>query len=803
MKRNFQLTALAIAVTLSATGAYADNVISDIDNVIVNVDTNDGGFGAFSVVKGVSAPVTLISSDVNRTTIANQGGNSLTVDSLAGVTVNVQTSTVLAGGAAVAGQDLIIPTVNAGFANTTQTFNQNRIDTEVGQVRNVGTQIYDQNKLQFGSSEQTGDQSRTTPQSATATYDANGVIVAGSLNGPVLGATVDNGFVPTSVNKVQELTLGRNNINDDYALNITKTDNGNLTATTVAASGISTGAITLNGADLATTIVNSDAATLASANQNTANTAAAIRSELAAGDNATLASANQTTANTATAIRSELAAGDVATLASANQNIADTATVLRAQQVAGDAATLASANQTTASTATTLRAQQVAGDTATLASANQTTASTAAALRSDISTRVTTNALEVNGPTNLNGPVTINNVSATTTVDQAGTPVTVPSFGTALDAEGRPTTLVQNREKTDIVTVDSTTQNYNQNNLTFSSKVEKGSIKTNETFTAGITYDANGVATYGQNTPLGVTADPQLEVVSEDTIILGKESASGSNGLIVRNKDANGVSTSTALTAAGIATTGNLSVDGLVTGAGFDARDAITLASANQATADTAVAIRNEVATESARVNTAISSGDATTLASANQTTAVTAAAIRTEATAETTRVNTAISTGDAATLASANKNTADTAVAIRGEAATEATRVNSAISTGNASTLASSKAYTDTSSATTLAAANSYTDSRANQMNHRLDDIEKTAYRGVAIALAAQQAIPNLKPGNFAVYGGIGHYEGENAGALGVATLLGNGRTSINAAFGFASSQVGGRVGVSYVFGD
>ncbi|RYE19026.1 MAG: hypothetical protein EOP51_20765, partial [Sphingobacteriales bacterium] len=121
----------------------------------------------------------------------------------------------------------------------------------------------------------------------------------------------------------------------------------------------------------------------------------------------------------------------------------------------------------------------------------------------------------------------------------------------------------------------------------------------------------------------------------------------------------------------------------------------------------------------------------------------------------------------------------------------------------GDATTLASSKAYTDTSSATTLAAANTYTDSRANQLNHRLDDVEKTAYRGVAIALAAQQAIPNLKPGNFAVYGGIGHYEGENAGALGVATLLGNGRTSINAAFGFASSQVGGRVGVSYVFGD
>lgn len=67
-----------------------------------------------------------------------------------------------------------------------------------------------------------------------------------------------------------------------------------------------------------------------------------------------------------------------------------------------------------------------------------------------------------------------------------------------------------------------------------------------------------------------------------------------------------------------------------------------------------------------------------------------------------------------------------------------------------------------------------------------------------LCIALAAQQAIPNLKPGNYAVYGGVGHYEGENAGALGVATLLGNGRSSINAAFGFASSQVSGRIDVS-----
>ncbi|WP_075167177.1 YadA-like family protein [Acinetobacter indicus] len=92
---------------------------------------------------------------------------------------------------------------------------------------------------------------------------------------------------------------------------------------------------------------------------------------------------------------------------------------------------------------------------------------------------------------------------------------------------------------------------------------------------------------------------------------------------------------------------------------------------------------------------------------------------------------------------------------------------------------------------------------SRVNQLNSRIDDVEKTAYRGVAIALAAQQQIPNIGAGQFAVFGGVGHYEGESAGALGVASVFADGRTSLSAALGFAGgNEVGGRVGVSYVFG-
>lgn len=96
----------------------------------------------------------------------------------------------------------------------------------------------------------------------------------------------------------------------------------------------------------------------------------------------------------------------------------------------------------------------------------------------------------------------------------------------------------------------------------------------------------------------------------------------------------------------------------------------------------------------------------------------------------------------------------------------------------------------------------NSSFQSYSNDINHRVDDVEKTANSGVAISLATQQAIPNLRPDNVAVFGGMGYYEGESAVAIGAATMLENGRTSVSDAFGFADSKFGGRVGVSYIFG-
>ena len=443
LQNTFKLSAVALAVSLSAA-AYADTTVTDIDSVNIVVDNNDGSVGSFNVIKGITNPTTLITSDVN-----TSGGTVINTNTAINGNFNVNggTSTILTAAPVTTGADLVIPTVNAAFANTTQPFSQNRDDTQ-DQTRSVDSQIIDQNKFQLNTSVQTGQQSWTTSQTASAQYDANGVIIPGSLTGPVLGATVDNGFTASSVNQIQDLVLGRNNATEDYQLSISKTDNGVTNSTTVNASGISTGQITLAGQDLATTL-------------------------------------------------------------------------------ATEAATRAAADTQLQANIDTEAATRAAADTA-------------------LNTRVDTEAAT------------------------------------------------------------------------------------------------------------RAAADTQLQA---------------------------NIDTEAATRAAGLA-----------------------------AAATDRQAIRSEFAN------------------------------------------------GDVATLASAN-------------------------------------AYTNTQVANV--------NSRVNQLNSRVDDVEKTSYRGIAIALAAQQQIPNIGAGQFAVFGGVGHYEGESAGALGIASVFADGRTSVSAAVGFAGgNEVGGRVGVSYVFG-
>ena len=123
-------------------------------------------------------------------------------------------------------------------------------------------------------------------------------------------------------------------------------------------------------------------------------------------------------------------------------------------------------------------------------------------------------------------------------------------------------------------------------------------------------------------------------------------------------------------------------------------------------------------------------------------------------------------------------------------------------VGNGVADTDATNVSQMRASSNNAVSAANTYTDSRVSNLGRKLDNVERTAYRGVAIALAAQQAVPNIQPGQVALFGGIGHYEGENAASIGVVTSFNN-RVSASGAFGFAgSSSFGGRVGISYLFG-
>jgi len=669
---------------------------------------------------------------------------STTITDGTGVNVIAQNNATLNSGAAGGG------TVTLDTTGTPSSVSNVAYDTIYTrtETQQQSSQVYTPEKLEFTSANKEGTSEKTISRTADVSYDASGDL--SGLNNIV--QTNDTGWVFDNANATtlseESITLGKKSTGAENALTITKTDASGSATTEVTASGVTTGTVTAN------TIIVDGTDVKATLDQHTTDIAA----------------------NTA-AITQEVIdrTNEVARLdGRVDQEVIDRTNEVARLDGRVDQEVI----------------DRAAGDQA---------------IRDEIATKVTTNALEVNGDSTFNGAVTVNNVKSTTTVDQAGTPATTPEFGADIDGDGRPDTLIQTKEQTDAVTVSSQSQSYNENNLTFSSKVEKGTQTTTDQYTADIIYDANGVATYGSNVANGQSVTSDLETISEDTIIVGKETADSETALTIRSKDANGES-ATVVTSKSVVT-GNVTADS-ITLAGNDLAttiangDAATLASAKNYTDTTASALRDEAAAETVRVNQAIVDGDAATLASAKNYTDTTASTLRDEAAAETVRVNQAIADGDAATLASANGYTDATAITLRGEAAAETTRVNQAIADGNTATLTSANTYTDSKAVETLSAANSYTNARVNQLNSRVDDVEKTAYRGIAIALAAQQAIPSIQPGQIAVFGGVGHYEGETAGAVGLVGAL-NDRTSLSAALGFAGgNEVGGRVGVAYVFG-
>ena len=150
-----------------------------------------------------------------------------------------------------------------------------------------------------------------------------------------------------------------------------------------------------------------------------------------------------------------------------------------------------------------------------------------------------------------------------------------------------------------------------------------------------------------------------------------------------------------------------------------------------------------------------------------------------------------------------ANADAQETVDRIAGDATTKAERIT-AVNAERDARIASDTALgqrIDAEAAARTAEVNRL-DGHINQATRRLDDIEKSAYRGVAIALAAQQAVPNIRPGQVALFAGVGHFEGETAGSVGLVTSFFANRVSLSGSVGYAGgNEVGSRIGLSYAF--
>jgi cytoskeletal protein CcmA (bactofilin family) len=524
-------------------------------------------------------------------------------------------------------------------------------------------------------------------------------------------------------------------------------------------------------------IADGDAATLTSANKTTADTAAAIRSEaatettrvnkaIADGDAATLASANKTTADTAAAIRSEaatettrvnkaIADGDAATLASANKTTADTAAAIRAEAATettrvnkaiadGDAATLASANKTTADTAAAIRSEAAAettrvnkaisdGDKATLASANKTTADTATAIRSEAATETT----RVNKAISDGDKATLASANKTTADTATAIRAEIASETTKVNqaiSDGDKATLAAaNKTTADTATAlkaDAAKETARVNKAITDSEQSAIAAARQHTDQTGASIIAQAKAYTDANANGSVNvqinaADKTAKATAQgaDSLAIGVNTLAGGDEAIAIGKNAQALGRQSISIG-----TGNI-VKGNNSGAFGDP---------NNVTGNASYAFGN---------NNTISQDNTFVMGN---------------------NVNTKAK--NAVVLGNGSASDRDNTVSV-GASGSERQVIN--VAAGTASTDAVNVKQMKDADANTLASARSYADSRVVQLNNKLNDIEKTAYRGVAIAMASQQPVPNIKAGQYAVFGGIGHYEGESAGALGVASVF------------------------------
>ncbi|MCQ2568342.1 MAG: YadA-like family protein, partial [Alphaproteobacteria bacterium] len=157
----------------------------------------------------------------------------------------------------------------------------------------------------------------------------------------------------------------------------------------------------------------------------------------------------------------------------------------------------------------------------------------------------------------------------------------------------------------------------------------------------------------------------------------------------------------------------------------------------------------------------------------------------------------TSLTTNEKSTLVGAiNENTgaiaAETTRAMEEEAA-----IRSEFAAADELTLSSAKAFANAGDELTLSKANAYTDAK-------VDTLEKNVSGGIAAATALSAVeVSNVKRGEMSVGGGYGYYNGQSAGAFGMAMGLSD-NWSVNAGAGIASgdkTQVSFRAGTNYKF--
>ena len=797
MKKSFQLSAVAIAIAASSS-VMAATVAQTGASFVTSASVN--GINVNGTLTGPAIPGT--SKTDNPFNVQFTGAVTINPgDSDSAILTSIFGSQPVPAGAAV--------THNAdGTKTITYQVANNTIQTDTSNV-NTSTQIINDQKVELSNGISTTKTQRDfSGQTVTLKYTPNGVgnNFVGSNPVPVAPVVTNLPSTPLSVDSI---TVGKKVAGADNALTVTKKDSitGVITESVVKASGISTtGTLNVAGDTTVSKLIAGDT-TVAKLTAGDTTLGKTTTGELSAGDTtvskltagdttvakltAGASTLDSLTVNQNATVTGTLTAGDttVAKL-TAGASILDSLNVTKAATVNGFFTVKNDADVTGKLTAGSVKTSLVdLGTTSSIVTTNTAPSANRLTARYD-----------VNGTTiyetQSNGVSTYYTITAgvateytdTTVIAALGKTVAPTAGGTTQTQSVLNTTTATVKEVTDkavtygeiktqqdAVTVNGTLNNGEAINVNVGTGTPVDI--NNQSVSTGIVDSTGGVNTYGTVAKSKVTA-------ADGTVTSDKNTTLTANGIVVKDTVSG---KSTTVNANGI-TTDEIIVDGTNVKTTLDQHSSDIAKNTSDIAKNTSDIAKNTSDIAKNTSDIAKNTSDITALdtrvtnvaAAANAYTDGKVEVEKTAREAADTAIRTDFAAADAATLTSANGYT----------------------DTKAAATLTSANGYTDTKSAATLASANAYTDGRANQLNTRIDDVQRTAYRGIAISLAAQQAVPSIQPGQVAIFGGVGHYEGETAGSVGVVTAFTD-RLSASGAFGFAGgNEFGGRVGVAYVFG-